>query len=60
VRYLIDTYGLAAVRDLFGRAGSRDDSLAAVRAAFGAAFGVSLEEAEAGWHAMLDGGAVAR
>jgi hypothetical protein len=60
VRYLIDTHGLGAVRDLFGRAGNRDDSLAAVRAAFAAAFGISLEEAEAGWHAMLDGGAVSR
>lgn len=55
VRYLIDTHGLAAVKDLFARAGGHSDSLATVRATFRAAFGIGLEEAEAGWHAILDG-----
>jgi len=54
VRFLIDTRGLAAMRQLYG-AMSNDAPLAAVRAAFQSAYGFSLDEAETGWLAFLDG-----
>jgi len=48
VLYLTERFGLPAVLGFF-RSGAREDSLATTRARLQAAFGVTLEQAEAGW-----------
>jgi len=52
VLYLQERFGLPALLAFF-RASGRDDSLDLIRARFQQAFGATLEEAEAGWLAML-------
>lgn len=54
--FLIDTYGLDPFLAQF-RGASPNDSAQRVRSAFQQAFGFSIEQAEAEWHAMLDGAA---
>jgi hypothetical protein len=54
VLHLTERFGLPAVRRFFQTA-NRDDSLAAIRERIQAAFGVSLEDAESSWLAMLSG-----
>jgi len=53
VRYLIDTFGLEAMKSIF-RAVAYDDSRENILTAFRASFGVSVADAEAGWQAWLD------
>jgi len=53
VRFLIDRYGIEALRAFLRAGGTYSDSAQAVKSRFVAAFGVSLEEAEAAWLAML-------
>jgi len=52
VLYLTERFGLPAVLDSF-RGATRDDALPTIRARMLAAFGVPLEDAEAGWLEML-------
>jgi hypothetical protein len=52
VRFLIDAYGMSPLLDLFER-GTRDDTVVRIRESFLAAYGFSLEEAEAAWLAFL-------
>ena len=52
VLYLTDRYGLPAVLAFIGGA-SRTDSLATIQTRMLAAFGTSLEEAEADWLATI-------
>jgi len=56
VRFLIDTQGIAPMRQLYGSM-PNDAPLAAARAAFEGVYGFSLEEAEIRWLRALDGGA---
>lgn len=53
--YLIENYGLDKYLARFPGA-NWDDSTARIRSVFQAAFGFSIEQAEAEWHAMLDAG----
>jgi hypothetical protein len=53
VRFLLDTYGLDAIKRLYG-ATRTSDSADQVAAAFATVYGVSLTEAERAWWAMLD------
>lgn len=48
VLYLTERFGLPAVLDSF-RGATRSDSLAAIRTRMSTVFGVSLDDAEAGW-----------
>jgi hypothetical protein len=52
VLYLQERFGLPALLAFF-RTSGRDDSLDMIRARFQQAFGATLEEAEAGWLAVL-------
>ena len=52
VLYLTERFGLPAVLQFF-RGGIREDSLASTRARLQAAFGVTLEDAEAAWLEVL-------
>jgi hypothetical protein len=52
VLYLTERFGLSSTLALF-RGAAREDSLPAIRSRMQAAFGVSLEEAEAAWLEML-------
>ena len=52
VRFLIERHGLAAILDFF-RAGSRDESLAAIRTRVSASFGRTLEALESDWTTFL-------
>jgi hypothetical protein len=52
MRFVVDTYGIDRVRELF-RISGRDDNLTTIRQRFSSAIGVSLTEAEAAWTAML-------
>ena len=52
-RFLIDTYGLATFKDLYGRVTSTDQA-ATVAAKFATVFGKSVGELETEWWAMLD------
>ena len=52
MRFVVDTYGIDRVRELF-RISGRDDNLTMIRQRFSSAIGVSLTEAEAAWTAML-------
>ncbi|HTM26332.1 MAG TPA: hypothetical protein VL225_14130 [Vicinamibacterales bacterium] len=54
VRFLIDTQGMSAMRRLFG-AMNPNASLDAVRSAFLATYGFSLDEAGARWQRFLEG-----
>ena len=54
VLHLTERFGLPAVLRIF-QASNRDESLAAIRARIQAVFGVSLEDAESSWLAMLRG-----
>jgi hypothetical protein len=54
VRFLIDTQGIAEMRQLYGSM-SNDAPLAVIRAAFQGVYGFSLDEAEARWQRFLDG-----
>jgi hypothetical protein len=53
VRFLVDRYGLQAVLALFRAGGSVGDSAQMVKTRFSAAFGATVEEAEAEWLTML-------
>lgn len=53
VRFLLDSYGPNRVLEFF-RISGRDDNLSTVKQRFATAFGVSLENAEAAWTAMLE------
>ena len=55
VRYVLDRFGLDAVKAFFRR-GAPNDSLATIRTACLETFGVSLEQIEADWIAALDAG----
>ena len=54
IRFLIDTYGLASMRALYGSMGPTA-SLAQTREAFQRVYGFSLDEAERRWHMFLGG-----
>jgi hypothetical protein len=51
VSYLIDTHGMAAMREFFQ--GSRTDPLVLIRLRFTLVFGLTLEDAELAWRAYL-------
>jgi len=53
VRYLIDRFGLPSMKQLFA-AGTPNDSAIQVRDAFQSIFGLSIDDAERDWLAMLD------
>jgi len=53
VRFLIDTEGIGAMRQLFGEM-SNDATLSTVRAAFLRTYGFTLEQAELRWIASLE------
>jgi hypothetical protein len=53
VRWLIDTYGLERLRALYGRAAGAGESALGVRASFTAVYGLTIDEAEAAWLAMI-------
>ncbi len=52
MRFLMDTYGTAAVLGFF-RVSGRDDNLATIRQRFATTMGVPLESAESAWTSML-------
>jgi hypothetical protein len=52
MRFLLDTYGTNRVLEFF-RSSGRDDTLSTIKQRFAAAVGVSLDNAEAAWVAML-------
>ena len=52
-RFLIDAYGLATFKDLYGRVASNDVE-ATVAAKFASVYGKSVGELEAEWWALLD------
>lgn len=57
VRFLVDHYGLETVLAFFRSGGSPSDKAQTVKDKVRAAFGVTFEEAEAAWLAMLRAGA---
>jgi hypothetical protein len=56
MRWVIDTYGLDGVRELYRAATGPNEAAAGVRAAFATAFGISTDDAEQAWLAMLVAG----
>ena len=59
LRFMIDRYSLERVLEFF-RISSRTDSIATISARFQTALGVSIEDAEAAWLAMLRGAGLSR
>lgn len=55
MQYLLGTCGLEGIKRLY-RTGRPDDSAGSLRVQFEAACGRTIEEAEAAWRAMLQGG----
>lgn len=53
VLHMTDRFGMPAVLQFFRGVNNRDESLETIRARMLAVFGVSLEDVEAGWLAML-------
>jgi hypothetical protein len=53
MRWLIDTYGLDRLRNLYARATGPNEPAAGVRSAFATVYGRSLDELEAAWLAAL-------
>jgi hypothetical protein len=53
MRFLLDDRGMDRMKSFF-RTGSRDARRAEIEREFSAAFGISLQDAEARWHAFLD------
>jgi len=53
VLYMTERFGMPAVLQFFRQATNRDESLDAIRARMQSVFGVTLEDVEAGWLAML-------
>jgi hypothetical protein len=53
VLHMTERFGLPAVLQFFQRVNNREESLDTIRARIQAVFGVSLEDVEASWLAML-------